>query len=87
MTTNMITGSGTLVGTNSDDIITGTGGFNDFEPRAGDDVLNGGSGIDFFDASQGDDIIFGNDGGDMLTIATFITSIFDAETFFYNVNF
>jgi Ca2+-binding RTX toxin-like protein len=63
---NIVTGSGTINGTNQNDLVLGSGGDDDMTGRGGTDCLMGGSGADTLTGSNGVDILLGGDGDDDL---------------------
>jgi Ca2+-binding RTX toxin-like protein len=64
--TNIVTGSGTVNGTNANDLVLGSAGIDDMTGRGGADCLIGGSGADTLTGSNGVDILLGGDGNDSL---------------------
>ncbi|RZJ98525.1 MAG: calcium-binding protein, partial [Brevundimonas sp.] len=62
----VLTGSGNLVGTNGEDVITGGAGADVIVGQAGDDRLDGGDGSDQIYGGIGSDIIHGGAGADII---------------------
>jgi hypothetical protein len=56
---NLIVGSGTINGTNGNDLIIGSAGADDITGRQGRDCILGGGGNDTINGNQGDDVILG----------------------------
>lgn len=61
-----ITGSGTIRGTNGDDVIVGSAGADRINSYGGNDVICGGRGNDSLLGWSGDDVIFGEQGNDRI---------------------
>ena len=59
-------GDDTLIGYETDDIISGGQGIDDIDGRGGNDVLNGGGGSDQLSGKEGNDTLLGGDGNDGL---------------------
>ena len=55
-----------VVGSDYNDVLTGTGKFNGFLGLAGNDTLRGGAGPDNLFGSKGNDLLYGEDGNDWL---------------------
>lgn len=62
-----VTGSGTIVGTEGDDVICGSPGDDRIVGMGGNDVIYAGAGNDQIDAGSGDDIVFGEKGHDTIS--------------------
>lgn len=60
---NVITGSGTIRGTNADDVIIGSEGPDDIRGGNGNDVICGRGGGDYIDGGNGNDDLLGDRGG------------------------
>ena len=60
-------GNNTLRGTGGNDVIVGLGGNDQIEPGSGNDIVCGGSGNDTVEAGSGNDRIFGGTGNDDLS--------------------
>ena len=58
--------SGTIIGTNGDDVLIGNRGRNTIFGLAGNDFLDGGNGDDTLDGGRGRDALFGGGGNDTL---------------------
>jgi len=63
---NLIVGSGTINGTNGNDLILGSAGADDITGRQGQDCILGGGGNDTINGNQGDDVVMGGPGDDDL---------------------
>ena len=57
---NVIVGSGTIAGTNGDDVIIGSAGADTIDGGNGDDVVCGRGGADTLDGGNGDDQVLGD---------------------------
>ena len=62
-----ITGAGTIVGTDGDDVIHGSDGDDTIDGGAGNDTICGGLGNDTLNGGDGNDFIKGQDGDDILS--------------------
>jgi hypothetical protein len=66
--TNVVSGSGTLTGTQANDLMIGSAGADIMDGQGGDDCILGGQGDDQITGSDGNDICIGSSGTD--TFAT-----------------
>jgi len=64
---NLVTGSGTLVGTEGNDLILASSGMDTIDGLGGSDCIVGGSGDDIITGGNGADICVGGDGNDLFT--------------------
>ena len=64
--TNLVTGSGTVNGTNGNDLILGGAGNDSINGKAGDDCILGGGGNDTLYGDSGTDVCIGGSGNDIL---------------------
>lgn len=62
--TNLVAGSGTLTGTEGDDLILGGSGADALDGLGGSDCLVGGGGDDTLTGGDGSDVCLGGDGSD-----------------------
>ncbi len=62
--TNLITGTGTINGTNGNDLILGSSGVDTIEGRIGNDCILGGGGNDSINGGAGTDVCIGGPGTD-----------------------
>ncbi len=62
--TSLIVGSGTINGTNANNLILGSAGADDITGRQGRDCILSGGGNDTINGNQGDDVILGGPGDD-----------------------
>lgn len=65
--TNLVTGSGTLTGTNGDDLILGSSSIDTIDGLGGNDCIVGGGGDDLLTGGDGNDICIGGPGTDTFT--------------------
>jgi Ca2+-binding RTX toxin-like protein len=64
---NIIIGSGSIQGTNQNDLILGSAGNDQIRGMVGDDCILGGGGNDTIDGRQGNDVLLGGPGNDNLS--------------------
>src|SRR5688500_7959038 len=64
--TNLIVGSGTLTGTNDNDLILGSSNMDTIDGLGGHDCIVGGDGDDVFTGGDGNDICLGGPGTDSI---------------------
>jgi len=76
--TNLVSGSGTVNGSNLADLILGSAGNDTLNGRAGDDCLLGGAGNDQIFGNAGQDVLIGGDGFD-ICVGGGGTDIFDSS--------
>lgn len=62
----IVSGSGTISGTNQNDLVLASAGIDNLDGRGGADCLMAGSGGDTLTAGNGTDILLGGDGDDTL---------------------
>jgi hypothetical protein len=65
--TTLITGSGTITGTEGNDLIFGSPGADDINGLGGNDCILGGGGDDIIDGGDGNDVCIGGSGTDTFT--------------------
>jgi Ca2+-binding RTX toxin-like protein len=65
--TNIVSGSGALIGTVGNDLIIGGGGADTIDGLGGDDCILGGSGDDLITGGDGTDVCIGGPGTDAFT--------------------
>ena len=65
--TNLVTGSGTLTGTEGNDLILGSSGIDTIDGLGGDDCILGGGGDDLITGGDGTDVCIGGPGTDTFT--------------------
>lgn len=65
--TQVISGSGTLTGSNGNDLIIGSSGADMIDGLGGNDCILGGSGDDSLTGSEGSDVCLGSPGYDIFT--------------------
>lgn len=63
--TNLITGSGTITGTEGNDLIFGSAGADEIYGLGGNDCIVGGGGDDMLDGGNGNDVCIGGAGDDV----------------------
>lgn len=64
--TNLVTGSGTLTGTDGNDLIIAGSGADTIDGLGGDDCILGGGGMDIITGGDGDDVCIGGPDSDTL---------------------
>lgn len=62
--TNIVSGSGTLVGTTANDLIIGSAGIDTIDGSGGNDCIVAGNGDDLITGGEGDDVCLGGPGND-----------------------
>ncbi len=65
--TNLITGSGTITGTEGNDLILGSSSADTIDGLGGDDCVLGGGGDDFITGGDGTDVCIGGSGSNTFT--------------------
>ncbi len=65
--TNIVSGSGTLIGTAANDLIIGSAGADSIDGLGGDDCILGGNGDDIIIGNDGSDVCLGGTGTDSFT--------------------
>ena len=65
--TNLVTGTGTLTGTEGNDLILGSSSADTIDGLGGDDCILGGAGDDLITGSDGTDVCIGGPGTDTFT--------------------
>lgn len=65
--TNLISGAGTIIGTEGNDLILGSAGADEIYGMGGHDCIVGGGGDDLLDGGDGNDVCVGGAGSDTFT--------------------